>query len=66
MKLVKAGLMRDVDEDDRSVVHESAGGDGARVGIFDGGVDPPGGHAGRPRERNILRLFGGLLAEGKL
>ena len=70
VKLVEAGLVGDVDEDHGSAIDEAASGDGAGVGILNGGVNTARGHSGGPGNRNVLRLVGsslcGLPAESKL
>ena len=70
MKFVEASLIRDIGEDNRSVVEKAAPSDGTRMGILNGRVDAARGHAGGPRERDVLRLVGGglrgLLAESLL
>ena len=69
-KLVEAGWMRNIGEDDRSAIDETAGGDGAGMGIFDGRMNTTRGHARRARQRSILRFIGSglrrLLAESKV
>src|ERR1700674_3701875 len=61
VKFIEAGLLCDVDENDRSAIHETTGGDGARQRILNGSVDSTGGHPGRPGGGGILRLLGGWL-----
>jgi hypothetical protein len=61
MKFVEGGLLGCVEEDDRGVVDEPAGGDGAMEGVANCGVGAPGGHASGLEWRRILGRFGNRL-----
>jgi hypothetical protein len=57
MKFVETGLLRDVVEHDRSIVHEAASRDRTSVGIFDGGMRGPSGDSSACRRRFLLVGF---------